>query len=53
MEDEECAHSDAHFREELDSIKANMAHIISWIKQTLRHLSSEGPSHWAITFTII
>ena len=44
MEDEERAHRDAHFQEELDSLKASVASLTSLLKQALRNASGEGPS---------
>jgi hypothetical protein len=45
MEDEERAHRDAHFQEELESLKASVARLTSLLKQTLRNVSSEDPSN--------
>jgi hypothetical protein len=45
MEDEERAHRDAHFQEELESLKANVARLTSLLEQTFRNASSEGPSN--------
>jgi len=45
MEDEERAHRDAHFQEELESLKASVARLTSLLEQTLRNASSEGPSN--------
>ena len=50
MEDEERAHRDAHFQEELESLKTSVARLTSLLKQTLRNTSSEGPSNQPITF---
>ena len=50
MEDEERAHRDAHFQEELESLKASMARLTSLLKQTLRNSSGEGPSNRPIIF---
>ena len=41
----ECAHRDANFQEELESLKASVARLISLLEQTLRNASSEGPSN--------
>jgi hypothetical protein len=43
MEDEERAYRDAHFQEELESLKASVAHLTSLLEQTLRNASGEGP----------
>ena len=43
MEDEECAHQDAHFQEELNALKDSVARITSLLEQTLRNTSGEGP----------
>jgi len=45
MEDEERAHRDAHFQEELESLKASVARLISLLEQTLINVSGEGPSN--------
>ncbi|XP_011046380.1 PREDICTED: uncharacterized protein LOC105141014 [Populus euphratica] len=45
MEDEERAHRDAHFQEELESLKASVARLTSLLEQTLRNASGEGPSN--------
>jgi hypothetical protein len=45
MEDEERAHRDVHFQEELESLKASLAHLTSLLEQTLRNASGEGPSN--------
>jgi hypothetical protein len=45
MKDEEHTHCDAHFQEELDSLKVNMACIASLLKKTLRNTSGEGLSN--------
>jgi hypothetical protein len=45
MEDEERAHRDAHFQEELESLKASVARLTSLLEQTLRNVSGEGPSN--------
>ena len=44
MENEERAHHDAHFQEELDSLKASVASLTSLLEQALRNASGEGPS---------
>ena len=43
MEDEERAQRDAHFQEELDSLKASVASLTNLLEQALRNASSEGP----------
>jgi hypothetical protein len=53
MKDEECAHHDAHFQEELDSLKVNMVCITSMLEQTLKNVSNKGPSNRFMTFTTI
>jgi len=45
MKDEERAHRDAHFQEELESLKASMARLIGLLEQKLRNSSGEGPSN--------
>jgi len=50
MEDEKRAHHDAHFQEELESLKASVAHLTSLLEQTLRNASSEGPSNQPTIF---
>jgi len=45
MEDKECAHRDAHFQEELESLKASVARLTSLLEQTLRNAPGEGPSN--------
>jgi hypothetical protein len=45
MEDEECAHRDAHFQEELESLKTSMARLTSLLKQILGNTSGEGSSN--------
>jgi len=45
MEDEERAHRDAHFQEELESLKASVAHLTNLLEQTIRNVSGEGPSN--------
>ncbi|KAL3597067.1 hypothetical protein D5086_008704 [Populus alba] len=44
MKDEERAYREAHFQEELDSLKVSMARLTSLLEQALRNTSSEGPS---------
>jgi hypothetical protein len=53
MEDEERAHRDAHFQEELESLKTSMARLTSLLEQTLRNTSGEGPSNRPVTFNQI
>jgi hypothetical protein len=50
MEDEESTHCDAYFQEELESLKASVARLISFLKQTSRNASSEGSSERPTTF---
>jgi hypothetical protein len=50
MEDEERAHRDAHFQEELESLKASVARLTSLFEQTLRNASGEGPSNQPAIF---
>jgi len=50
MEDEEHAHRDAHFQEELESLKTSVARRTSLLEQTLRNASGEGPSNRPVTF---
>jgi len=50
MEDEERAHRDAHFQEELESLKTSVARLTSLLEQTLRNASGEGPSNRPVTF---
>jgi hypothetical protein len=45
MEGEERAHRDAHFQEELESLKASVARLTGLLEQTLRNTSGEGPSN--------
>ena len=45
MEDEERAHHDAYFQEELESLKASVACFTSLLEQTLKNSSGEGPSN--------
>jgi hypothetical protein len=51
MEDEESAYREAHFQEELDSLKVSVAHLTSFLKQALRNTSGEGPSIRPATFS--
>ena len=44
MEDEERAHRDAHFQDKLDSLKASVASLTSFLEQALRNTSGKGPS---------
>eukprot|EP00258_Populus_trichocarpa_P037188 XP_024453207.1 uncharacterized protein LOC112326921 [Populus trichocarpa] len=53
MEDEERAHRDAHFQEELESLKTSVARLTSLLEQTLRNTSGEGPSNPPVTFNQI
>jgi len=53
MEDEERAHRDAHFQEELESLKTSVARLTSLLEQTLRDTSGEGPSNRPVTFNQI
>jgi len=50
MEDEKHAHRDAHFQEELESLKTSVARRTSLLEQTLRNASGEGPSNRPVTF---
>jgi len=50
MEDEEHAHRDAHFQEELESLKTSVARLTSLLEQRLRNASGEGPSNRPVTF---
>jgi len=53
MEDEERAHRDTHFQEELESLKTSVAGLTSLLEQTLRNTSGEGPSNRPVTFNQI
>jgi hypothetical protein len=53
MEDEERAHRDAHFQEELESLKTSVARLTSLLEQTLRNTSGEGPSNRPVIFNQI
>ena len=44
MKDEEHAYREAHFQEELDSLKVSVACLTSLLEQALRNTSGEGPS---------
>ena len=44
MEKKEHAHCDAHFQDELDSLKASVGSLTSLLEQVLRNTSSESPS---------
>jgi len=50
MEEEECAHRDANFQKELESLKARVALVTNLLKQTLRNAFWEGPSNQPIIF---
>jgi len=50
MEDEERTQRDAHFQEELESLKTSVARLTSLLEQTLRNTSGEGPSNQPVTF---
>ena len=50
MEGEERAHRDAHFQEELESLKPSVAHLTILLKQTLRNVFGESPSNQSTTF---
>jgi hypothetical protein len=50
MKDEERAHCDAHFQEELESLKVSVARLTSLLEHTLRNASSEGLYNRPITF---
>jgi len=49
MEDEECAHCDAHFQKELESLKISVARLTSLLEQTLRNTYGVGPSNRLVT----
>jgi hypothetical protein len=53
MEDEERAHRDTHFQEELESLKTSVARLTSLLEQTLRNTSGEGPSNRPVIFNQI
>jgi hypothetical protein len=50
MEDEERAHRDAHFQEELESLKTSVARLTSLLEQTLGNTSGEGSSNRHVIF---
>jgi hypothetical protein len=50
MEDEERTQLDAHFQEELESLKTSVTCLTSLLEQTLRNTSGEGPSNRPVTF---
>jgi hypothetical protein len=50
MAEEECAHRDAHFQEELEPLKTSVAHLTSLLEQTLRNTFGEGPSNRPVIF---
>ena len=50
MEDEERAHRDSYFQEELESLKANVAHLTSLLEKALTNVSGEGPSNMPVIF---
>jgi hypothetical protein len=50
MKDEEHAHRDSHFQEDLDSLNFYMACIVSLLEQILRNTFGKGPSNDAVTF---
>jgi hypothetical protein len=50
MEDEERTQLDAHFQEELQSLKTSVTCLTSLLEQTLRNTSGEGPSNRPVTF---
>ena len=45
MEDAKCAHRDAHFQEELESLKTSVARLTSLLEEIMGNTSSEGPSY--------
>jgi hypothetical protein len=45
MEGEERAHREAHFQEELESLKASVARLTSLLEKILRNVVGEGPSN--------
>jgi hypothetical protein len=45
MEGEERVYHDAHFQEELESLKASVARLTSLLEQTFRNASGESPSN--------
>ena len=44
MGNEEHAYHDAHFQEELNSLKASVTCLVSLLEQALRNAFDEGPS---------
>jgi hypothetical protein len=50
MKDEELAHCDAYFQEELGSLKVSMAHMTSLLEQMLRNTFGESLSNQPATF---
>ena len=50
MKDEKLTHLDVHFQEELGSLKANITHMTSLLKQMLKNTPGEGSSNWPATF---
>jgi hypothetical protein len=50
MEDKERTQLDAHFQEELESLKTSVTCLTSLLEQTLRNTSGEGPSNRPVTF---
>jgi hypothetical protein len=50
MENEERAHRDAYFQEELESLKVSMARLTSFLEQALRNASGEGISNQPVIF---
>jgi hypothetical protein len=50
MEDEERTQLDAHFQEELESLKTSVTCLTSLLEKTLRNTSGEGPSNRPVTF---
>ena len=49
MEGEERAHRDAHFQEELESLKASVARLTSLLEQSLRNVSGDMGHETEIT----
>jgi hypothetical protein len=52
MEDEKCANSDAHFQEELESLKTSMTRLTSLLKQILGNTSGESPPNCEIYYSV-
>jgi hypothetical protein len=50
MEDEEQAHRDVYFQEELESLKTSVACLTSLLEQTLENTFGEVPSNQPIIF---